>query len=397
MSKNKKTARFDLNDITYLWEDKQGFLRGDGYLTRIGVFTYMNADGTLRKELRHPKDVYDSRSLSTMKMIPVTDGHPDVLVDKNNAQTLQKGFVGEEIRPHGDHVAAPVVITVSDLIDKVDNGKIQLSLGYETTVIEEVGVYDGIQYDYRQTEIEYNHLAVVDMGRAGEKASLKTDSVPGLREGDAIMVKADEDKNKEDSNNSKVKEAEMPKYNVDGIQYEASQEVINRCEKYRNDLEDTQAKFDSATQENAEFKKKVDTIEAERDDYKKKFDDLQNKDRSDEINKAAEARLKVFDVAGKVFTADDDIKYKEMKNDEIIRAVVQKDDPDFKIDEYKDRPEYIQARFDIIAKNLHTKGISSQREDVFGNIPVPGNPKSSDDARNDMIDNMKDNWQKKDD
>ena len=60
----KKTIRFDAGNIIKITETKEGFLKGDAILTRTGVFTYVNADGSLRKELRHPDDVFVLDSLS---------------------------------------------------------------------------------------------------------------------------------------------------------------------------------------------------------------------------------------------------------------------------------------------------------------------------------------------
>ncbi len=73
----KLVKRFDIgNLIEYVYETKDGFLKGDGVVTRTGVFTYVNADGSLRKELRHPSDVLSLNSMHSMKMIPITNNHP---------------------------------------------------------------------------------------------------------------------------------------------------------------------------------------------------------------------------------------------------------------------------------------------------------------------------------
>jgi hypothetical protein len=50
-----------------------------------------------------------------------------------------------------------------------------VSFGYTTVLIKEDGVYNGERYGYRQTNIEYNHLAGVDLGRAGRSARFRMD------------------------------------------------------------------------------------------------------------------------------------------------------------------------------------------------------------------------------
>jgi len=184
---NKTVKRFDISPIDFMHEDINGFLRGDGAVTRIGVFTYVNPDGSLRKELRHPDDILRIDSLNTMRMIPITNGHPADLVSPQNAKQLSVGNVGENIRPDGAHILAPVAVTDAGAIGDINRGKKALSLGYRVDLIEEAGEYDGIRYDYRQTNVRYNHLAIVDRARAGNGAQLKFDGF-NLDAEDAITV-----------------------------------------------------------------------------------------------------------------------------------------------------------------------------------------------------------------
>lgn len=179
--------RFDISTVRYMNIDSNGFLRGDGVVTRIGVFTYANPDGTLRKELRHPDDILRVDSLNTMSMIPITDGHPQDMISPENAKRLSVGFVGENIRPDGSHIIAPVVITDANTINKVQGGVKSLSLGYAVDLIKEDGEYDGMRYDFRQTNVRYNHLAIVNTARAGNGAKLKFDGF-NMDAEDAVLV-----------------------------------------------------------------------------------------------------------------------------------------------------------------------------------------------------------------
>src|SRR4030042_1892481 len=80
--KNEDTANdyqrfvhFDIADMS-MTKTSEGFLKGVVKVTKIGVFQYRNADGSIRKELRHPNDVFSYNSLQSLKMIPITDLHP---------------------------------------------------------------------------------------------------------------------------------------------------------------------------------------------------------------------------------------------------------------------------------------------------------------------------------
>jgi hypothetical protein len=196
---------------------KAGFIHAHSIVTRTGVFKYLNADGTIRRELRHPDDVFKQQSLDTLRRIPVTVNHPPELVNADNASKYQVGSTGDDFNVDGQFVMSSVTIHHKSGVDAVENGKTQWSLGYEVSLVDEVGAYNGEKYDCRQTEIEYNHLAIVDLARAGKEASLKMDS------GNVISVSSDVIKQVSPENgdkkivNDNQKEAIMKIIVIDGV------------------------------------------------------------------------------------------------------------------------------------------------------------------------------------
>lgn len=171
-------ARYDKGIVQNETElTEEGFIKGRAIVTRCGVFMYKNADGTIRKELRHPDDVMIQESLESIKMIPVVDGHPpERLVTADNAKRLQVGYTGETIEAEPPYIIANMVITDKKIVEKIkDKKKNELSLGYTVDLIPMPGVYNGEPYDYRQTNIRYNHLALVDEARAGPEARIALD------------------------------------------------------------------------------------------------------------------------------------------------------------------------------------------------------------------------------
>ena len=168
-------------------DPKTGFLTADAFVTRTGVFQYRHADGTVTNELRHPDDVLKNDSLESLKRKPVVNEHPQTgRVDSKNASLLQVGFTGDTVDTKDLFVRAPITITDAGMVATImdaENPKRELSCGYDATIIEESGVFncpghpdDGKRYDHRQTEIDYNHVAVVGRGRAGEAVRLRVDS-----------------------------------------------------------------------------------------------------------------------------------------------------------------------------------------------------------------------------
>lgn len=172
-------ARFDKGQVKGdAFITDEGYIKANAIVTRTGVFLYKNPDGTIRKELRHPDEVFKTDSLDSMKMIPVTNGHPqERLVSAENAKRLAIGYTGETITQDGEFVLSNLVITdLASIKDVTERNRRELSLGYTVDLIPEEGSYDGQPYNFRQTNIKYNHLSIVDNARAGSEARIALDS-----------------------------------------------------------------------------------------------------------------------------------------------------------------------------------------------------------------------------
>lgn len=167
--------RVDKLKLGKVSETTNGFLKGRAAVTRTGVFEYYNLDGTKRFELRHPNDVLDPASLESLKSLPITHDHPTELVTAENAAFLSVGMTGETIEVNDGHVMVSLNITHKNAIAAIKKGKQELSCGYTVNVIPEVGEYNGQKYTHRQTNIDYNHLAFVSIGRAGADVRLNLD------------------------------------------------------------------------------------------------------------------------------------------------------------------------------------------------------------------------------
>jgi hypothetical protein len=346
----------------------EGYLSGRAVVTNIGVFPYMDGDGNVRWELRPPEEVLSTDSINSLRMKPITDDHPEALVMPSNIEGLQKGHTGsnpsvpatytdgeplnpehagfdyEEGRtynavgkkPIGDayHVAIDMILTGTELIDKVLNGKQGLSAGYICDLEESSGVWMGVPYQAIQRNIRYNHVAVVDQGRAGDAAriQLKLDSA------DAIGV---------DTEKIKVQEDNMPtlkKITLDGVEYEAEPKVLENLhtEKARADKaeEDLRIKTDKYSQ-----------LEAERDTLKEKADKLQTElDEANErsvdpskIDEAVKARISLLTAAKSAgVEVKDDMDEKAIKKAVILSVFPKADEK--KLDEADDI--YLNGRFD---------------------------------------------------
>jgi hypothetical protein len=177
-----RVLRFDAGTLQKPRKTSQGYLRVDGWASRVGIQEYRNPDGSIRRELREDSAVFDQDSLLGFEGVPITDDHPSQMVDIHNTKHLTKGTVLSVGRRDGEHVAVSLVITDPDLIKKVESGKRQLSTGYYVELDETPGHHPQFgRYDARQVRVgPVNHLAVVDRGRAGT-AAVRMDAAVDVR------------------------------------------------------------------------------------------------------------------------------------------------------------------------------------------------------------------------
>lgn len=318
--------RYDTAPLKVTKND-EGFLTGMSVVTRTGVFSYVNKDGSIRRELRHPEDVFNKDSLQTLKLKPVTNGHPPVLVDKTNSRQYSVGNIGDNVNVDGDHVIISYTIQDKTAIDEVDKGKRQLSLGYRLDREEVSGVYNGEFYTHRQRNIRYNHLAIVDKARAGNVASINVD-------GEEIDIyELDFEVNNDSRKDHNMNLVDV---SIDGLTYKASPEVVKELEKIKS----ANSNFDSST---TELKANRDKLQANFDAAQEKIKELEAQLSQDSIDAVIASRLELIDKASKFVNADD---LKGLSVRDVQEKVIKSKFKD--LDLSKKSPEYIEARFDSL-------------------------------------------------
>ena len=169
-----RVYRLDSMPITKAQYTEEGYLVDKPILTSVGIFEYHNPDGSVRRELRLPEEVFDPESLASYRGAPIVITHDAGLITKDNVGENQIGTVMSEGYKDGDDVRAE--IRIFDTNEMKRCGYKELSLGYNLDLDETPGVYKGQKYDAIQRGIRINHLALVENARAGEQARLNIDS-----------------------------------------------------------------------------------------------------------------------------------------------------------------------------------------------------------------------------
>jgi hypothetical protein len=162
----------------------EGFLLCcDTPIARIGKMEYgpgetplpPGRDGRVHVN-RTEKEVFSPQSIASIAGKPITDDHPPVDVAPDNWSFYAKGVVmhprrGE--RELKDFLVADLMIWDAALIADIDSGKREVSCGYNPDYLAEVDdAGDEIPGRGEQTNILYNHLALVDRGRCGARCSI---------------------------------------------------------------------------------------------------------------------------------------------------------------------------------------------------------------------------------
>ncbi len=312
----------------------EGFLTGDAIVTRTGVFQYVNQDGTIRHELRHPDDVFNADSLESLKLKPVTDNHPPELVNSDNAELYSIGSTGESVTTDENSVAIKFSVYRKDAIKKVALGKRELSLGYNLDLEEEAGVWDGVPYTHRQKNIRYNHLAIVDQARAGRMARINMDGV-------AVQLHHDnEDKS--------MTEKEMQTVNLDGLSYRADAEVAKAYEK--------------AVQAEKQTRNDAEALKGQVDELKAQLEAVKATHNDEAMAKAVAERVALLETAKRVvnFDALQGISDRLIK-ETVIKAKHEAINLDGKSD------DYVNARFDALIEALPSvedEAVAKQKQAV---------------------------------
>lgn len=166
-----------------------GFLRVEGRIMRDGSLEYSDGQSTWR-EFRSPQEV--DKSLDSFRNVVLTLGHPEDMVSRENVRDVDQGHLGSALRRDEklpDHIRADMLVTGKDALDAIARGVAELSVGFTAMVVPQSGVDSkGQPYSFVQTDIEGNHVAIVDEGRAGPDARLLVDGKASKTAEGAPMV-----------------------------------------------------------------------------------------------------------------------------------------------------------------------------------------------------------------
>jgi hypothetical protein len=382
-----KQSFFDVFDESRLLTDKckltkDGFLKGRAIVTNTGIFNYMTQDAKLLRELRPPEEVFKQESLDTLKNIPTTKGHPKETVTSDNIEELQKqgiiiGFTGSNVQHDGHAVSVDYTITNKEAIkgiqDKIEKA---LSCGYNADLdFSKRGyAFGNNEYDAVQRNIIYNHVAVVEKGRAGDLAEIRTDEQINF------SVQIIDKQKKEDKMNE-------VKFILDNVEYNIDKDLVKHINQLSLDKSNLSKKLEDVEKEKEEMKKELSKTKGEKDAFEKEAKDLAEKAKlvkSDEdILKAVNARIELQKLADNLKVAYDE----KTSNKDIKLAIIKaKND---KLDLTDKDEVYIDACFDTIKSFVNNEIANENKKDIFAGVNNKPKVKTKQEMHDELIAKIK--------
>lgn len=314
----------------------EGFLRVPGKAARTGIQEYLASELGLKdrapndiiRVYRPAEEVFNDESLQSYLGADVTNNHPPTLVNASTYRNTSVGVVTSVGRQDGDFVIVDMVIKDKDAIKAVETGKCELSAGYTAVYDNTPGTTpEGEPYDFRQTKIKINHVAIVDRARAGAMARI-FDSKRGR-----VMFKI----NICDGVEIEVEDAK---------QAEAIQFAMSKAGEVKSAL-------DAATA-------KVDTIQAQLDSANEQIEKLKTAASDEALKARVEAIARVITSARKV--AGDEFTCDSVDPVAIKRAALAVKRPS--VDWAEKSAAYVEAAFDMAVEEPVKPVVDSQLEQL---------------------------------
>ncbi len=324
-------------------------------IARCGVLEYRNPDGTTRRELRLPEEVFHPDSLASLSGAAVIDiGDHTGLVTPDTWRKVSLGHIDLIHEDSGNWIAATLHVNDRETLDMIENGdRTELSCGYVSRNEVNPGVWKGQPYDVIQRDIRYNHVALCPpgKGRSGPSVGLRLDKAAPPARWCATEIE------------------EMKTIRLDGKDYEIGSQAhldkideMNKAEQAKlvkaND--ELQAKLDAKDEA---FKKG----EEEAVDLKKKAADFMKEEKT-KMRSAARAAVRLYRAFKRAVGKEEDDEDEEKmdalldecvdKPREVMERALKTASPDFKFDEKSE--DYVVARFDaFVERRMSETGVDS--------------------------------------
>ncbi|HAW0896320.1 TPA: DUF2213 domain-containing protein [Escherichia coli] len=156
--------------------DVNGYISVEGNpIIKAGVFPYVGRDipgapdpDKIYQVYRSEEELKKQETLDSFKLMPFINEHTWLGKEGEDPGAMPlTGMTGEKVYFDAPYIRSNIRWYSESMKQAMDDGKVELSPGFLWDVVPVPGVHNGQPFDYQQTNIRGNHLALVDEGRNG--------------------------------------------------------------------------------------------------------------------------------------------------------------------------------------------------------------------------------------
>ena len=149
----------------------------DNPILKAGIFPYLGSEigqgepTRVYKVLRSDEELSKPETIKSFELVPLINEH--FVLGELGTDTDDKpidGIVGESIYFEAPYLKSNIKVFGKHIKKLIEVGKIELSAGYSCKYIP---VENNPDYDFIQTDIRANHLALVEAGRNGSDVAVQ--------------------------------------------------------------------------------------------------------------------------------------------------------------------------------------------------------------------------------
>lgn len=156
--------------------DVNGYTSVEGNpIIKAGVFPYLGRDipgapdpDKIYMVYRSEAELKKPETINSFKLMPFINDHTWLGKEGEDPGEMPlTGMTGEKLYFDAPYIRSNIRWYSESMKQAMDDGKVELSPGFLWDVVPVPGVHNGQPFDYQQTNIRGNHLALVDEGRNG--------------------------------------------------------------------------------------------------------------------------------------------------------------------------------------------------------------------------------------
>ena len=284
-------------------------------ISKVGVFEYsggqIDPDGSLGldpmrifKVYRPESELSSEATINSFKLLPFTDEHAMLGSDAEGLTPAERkgieGVIGQDVYFEFPYLKANLKVLSESLKNSIDDGKVELSIGYRCYYEKKSGIFDGQPYDFIQRGLSGNHLALVDEGRSGPDVAVldklkfsfdaKDITMPDMSKPD--QGKPEDLKKPEGKDASEKEELSMDAMDAMKSMYDSMKKACDAYEKMMSKDKDEDKK-DSEDEEPKDFVKEANITDEDEPKEKvaKKVDEEVEKEGRQKAAKGMDEKL----------------------------------------------------------------------------------------------------------